>query len=110
MHFPCILHHTSSTQDINFFVVIGDPVDTTKSWEWGGFPSVSQTNSPTSDDSRQEEHRSMLSGMFSFMKQKHGTQNPLDGGMYLSDITSGSVDQGVAEIYFNTNKDKKSKF
>ncbi|CAH1114571.1 unnamed protein product [Psylliodes chrysocephalus] len=86
----------------------GDPVDTTKSWEWGGFPSVSQTNSPTSDDSRQEEHRSMLSGMFSFMKQKHGTQNPLDGGMYLSDITSGSVDQGVAEIYFNTNKDKKN--
>ncbi|CAG9859057.1 unnamed protein product [Phyllotreta striolata] len=86
----------------------GDPVDGTKSWEWGGFPSVSQTTSPTSDIARQEDHRSMLSGMFSFMKQKHGTQNPLEGGMYLSDITSGTVDQGVAEIYFNTTKDKKN--
>lgn len=80
-----------------------DVMDGAKSWEWGGFPSVSQTNSPASD----KEHRSMLSGMFSFMKQKHGTQNPLEGGIYLSEITSGTVNQEVAQIYFTTNKEKK---
>ncbi|XP_072378648.1 phosphatidate phosphatase LPIN3 isoform X2 [Diabrotica undecimpunctata] len=84
-----------------------EPIDNAKSWEWGGFPSVSQTNSPVSDNPRQEERRSMLSGMFSFMQQKHGAQNPLEGGMYLSDITSGTVDQEVAQIYFSTNKDRK---
>lgn len=84
-----------------------EPLDNAKSWEWGGFPSVSQTNSPVSDNPRQEERRSMLSGMFSFMQQKHGAQNPLEGGMYLSDITSGTVDQEVAQIYFSTTKDRK---
>lgn len=49
----------------------------------------------------------MLSGMFSFMKQKHGTQTHLEGGMYLSEITSGHIDQEVAEIYFNNTKEKK---
>lgn len=82
-------------------------MDGTKSWEWGGFPSVSQTSSPTSENPQQEERKSMLSGMFSFMKQKHSSQNPLDGGMYLSEITSGRVGEEVAEIYFNQSKDKK---
>ncbi|XP_056634366.1 phosphatidate phosphatase LPIN3 isoform X1 [Diorhabda sublineata] len=80
-----------------------DLMDGAKSWEWGGFPSVSQTNSPASD----KEHRSMLSGMFSFMKQKHGTQNPLEGGIYLSEITSGTVNQEVAQTYFSTSKERK---
>lgn len=82
-------------------------MDGTHSWEWGGFPSLSQTNTPISENPRQEERKSMLSGMFSFMKQKHSSQNPLEGGMYLSEITSGRVDEEVAEIYFNQSKEKK---
>ncbi|KAJ8957636.1 hypothetical protein NQ318_017525 [Aromia moschata] len=73
----------------------GEQSEGEKSWEWGGFPSVSQTNSPASENPRKEEHKSMLSGMFSFMKQKHGAQNHLEGGMYLSEITSGRIDQDV---------------
>lgn len=82
-------------------------MDGTKSWEWGGFPSVSQTNTPTSENPQQEERKSMLSGMFSFMKQKHSSQNPLEGGIYLSEITSGRVDDEVAQIYFNQSNEKK---
>lgn len=86
-----------------------EPIDGAKSWEWGGFPSVSQTNTPTSENPRQEERKSMLSGMFSFMKQKHSSQNPLEGGIYLSEITSGRVDDEVAQIYFNQSQEKKGK-
>ncbi|KAJ8925568.1 hypothetical protein NQ315_009408 [Exocentrus adspersus] len=76
-----------------------------KSWEWGGFPSVSQPTSPDSENP--EERKSMLSGMFSFMKQKHSAQSHLEGGMYLSEITSGHINQDVAEIYFSKSTDKK---
>ncbi|XP_066142895.1 phosphatidate phosphatase LPIN3 [Euwallacea fornicatus] len=72
-----------------------------KSWEWGRLPSFSQTTSPVGDDPLKEERKSMLSSVFSFMKSKHNAQNrSAEGGMYLSDITSGEVDREVAEIYF----------
>lgn len=48
--------------------------------------------------------------MFSFMKQKHSAQNPLEGGMYLSEITSGRIDREVAEIYFSQGKEKKGNY
>ncbi|XP_050295672.1 phosphatidate phosphatase LPIN3 isoform X2 [Anthonomus grandis grandis] len=76
-------------------------------WDWGGFPSVSATNSPISETATKEEHRSMLSSMFSFMKSKHNAQNRYaEGGVYLSDITAGQLDQEVAELYFSQKKDK----
>lgn len=78
--------------------------ENSKSWEWGGFPSVSQSTSPTSENPSKEEHKSMISGMFSFMKQKHSSQSNFQGGIYLSDI--GSVDPAIAEMYFNTSKEK----
>lgn len=84
-----------------------DPNEPSKSWEWGGFPSVSQTTSPTSEDPMKEEQKSMLSSMFSFMKSKHNAQNRYaEGGIYLSEITSGDVDQEVAEIYFSQKKNQ----
>ncbi|KAJ8935152.1 hypothetical protein NQ314_012970 [Rhamnusium bicolor] len=85
----------------------GEQNEGAKSWEWGGFPSISQTTSPTGENPRQEEHKSMLSGMFSFMKQKHSAQSHLEGGIYLSEITSGHVDQDVAQIYFSNSRDKR---
>nr|CAH7738239.1 unnamed protein product [Callosobruchus chinensis] len=85
-----------------------DQMEGGKSWEWGRFPNVSQSPSTTSENPRQEERKSMLSGMFSFMKQKHGSaQSHLEEGVYLSDILSGGIDQEVAEIYFNKTKQKR---
>ncbi|VEN44936.1 unnamed protein product [Callosobruchus maculatus] len=85
-----------------------DQMEGGKSWEWGRFPNVSQSPSQTSENPRQEERKSMLSGMFSFMKQKHGSaQSHLEEGVYLSDILSGGIDQEVAEIYFNKTKQKR---
>lgn len=79
-----------------------DVEEGSKSWEWGGFPSISQNPSPTTANPTKEEHRSRLSGMFSFMKQTHSAQNHLQGGMYLSDITT--VDPEVAQLYFSNSK------
>ncbi|KAG5868990.1 hypothetical protein JTB14_025267 [Gonioctena quinquepunctata] len=104
---PSYIESVLSDSEFEVKVRKVDPMEGAKSWEWGGFPSVSQTNSPASDNPREEEHKSMLSGMFSFMKQKHSAQNHLQGGMYLSDITAGPIDQQVAEIYFNNAKEKK---
>ncbi|XP_030761072.1 phosphatidate phosphatase LPIN3 [Sitophilus oryzae] len=78
-----------------------------KSWEWGGFPNVTPTTSPTSEVPTKEEQKSMLSNMFSFMKSKHNAQSRYEeGGVYLSEITSGGIDQEVAEIYFSQTKAK----
>ncbi|ENN74670.1 hypothetical protein YQE_08787, partial [Dendroctonus ponderosae] len=49
-----------------------------KSWEWGGFPSVSQADSPANDETTKEDQKSMLSSMFSFMKSKHSASNHID--------------------------------
>ncbi|KAL1512641.1 hypothetical protein ABEB36_002202 [Hypothenemus hampei] len=74
-----------------------------KSWEWGEFPSVSQTTSPSGEDPLKEDQKSMLSSMFSFMKSKHNARFA-EGGMYLSEITSAGVDQEIASIYFSKEK------
>lgn len=83
-----------------------EDVQSSKNWEWGGFPSVSETTSPTSENPTKEEQKSMLSGMFSFMKQKHSAQNQfMEGGRYLSEITN-NIDPEVTEIYFNKRAGK----
>ncbi|CAH0551237.1 unnamed protein product [Brassicogethes aeneus] len=99
------VHIESVQSDSEFEVKVRkeDITENPKSWEWGGFPSVSQTKSPTSETPSKEEQKSMLSGMFSFMKQKHSVQSQLiEGGMYLSDINPE-----VAELYFNKSKEEK---
>lgn len=83
--------------------------DKGQSWAWGEFPSVSQTNSPDSDTTRfpvteQEQHNSMLTSMFSFMKQNKHQRLSGTEGIYLADISSGAVEPEVAALYFSTNK------
>lgn len=69
-------------------------IDNTKNWEWGGFPSVPNTNATTSKD----EQKSILSSWFWFMKQKHNVQNPLDDGVYLSDVIK-EIEAGKTDVY-----------
>lgn len=64
----------------------------------------STTGHPT-----EQEHNSMLSSMFSFMKQsKHRRHSNTNDGIYLSEISSGTVDPEVAAMYFNNSDKKKS--
>lgn len=51
-----------------------------------------------------EAQRSMLSGMFSFMKKtKRIRHNPESEGIYLSDLNSEELDPEVAALYFPTS-------
>lgn len=48
-----------------------------------------------------EARRSMLSGMFSFMKKTSRVRhNPESEGIYLSDIKADELDPEVAALYF----------
>lgn len=85
----------------------------TQSWAWGEFPTgISQASSPLTESTAhpsEQEHNSMLSSMFSFMKQsKHRRLSNTSDGIYLSDISSGAVDPEVAAMYFNNSEKKKS--
>lgn len=51
-----------------------------------------------------EAHRSMLSGMFSFMKKTSRVRhNPESEGIYLSDLNADELDPEVAALYFPTS-------
>jgi hypothetical protein len=51
-----------------------------------------------------EDQRSMLSGMFSFMKKtKRIRHNPESEGIYLSDLNADEMDPEVAALYFPTS-------
>ncbi|KAK2589220.1 hypothetical protein KPH14_002024 [Odynerus spinipes] len=84
-----------------------------QSWKWGELPSPppdsthpSHRNSvnssaviPQSNDT--DAHRSMLSGMFSFMKKTSRVRhNPESEGIYLSDLNADELDPEVAALYF----------
>ncbi|XP_076639284.1 phosphatidate phosphatase LPIN [Colletes latitarsis] len=84
-----------------------------QSWRWGELPSlpldathVSHRNSLNSSiavnqPNNTEAHRSMLSGMFSFMKKTSRVRhNPESEGIYLSDINADELDPDVAALYF----------
>lgn len=78
------------------------------SWAWGQFPSVSQGTATIEVAGgavmEQEQHNSMLTSMFSFMKQSKHRSLGGSEGIYLADISSGSIDPEVAALYFNTTK------
>ncbi|XP_076183759.1 phosphatidate phosphatase LPIN isoform X2 [Ptiloglossa arizonensis] len=83
-----------------------------QSWRWGELPSLpldttltshrNSLNSSTSvNQPNNKAHRSMLSGMFSFMKKTSRVRhNPESEGIYLSDINADELDPEVAALYF----------
>lgn len=79
-----------------------------QSWAWGEFPTT-PIGSPLGEKESQEkeQHDSMLTTMFSFMKQgKH--RRPNTEGVYLADISSGAIDPEVAALYFTGSNQKKN--
>ncbi|XP_015186582.1 PREDICTED: phosphatidate phosphatase LPIN3 isoform X2 [Polistes dominula] len=83
-----------------------------QSWKWGELPNLppesthpSHRNSVNSSvvipQSNDKAHRSMLSGMFSFMKKTSRVRhNPESEGIYLSDLNADELDPEVAALYF----------
>ncbi|XP_012541918.1 phosphatidate phosphatase LPIN2 isoform X2 [Monomorium pharaonis] len=82
-----------------------------QSWRWGELPSpppepahMSHRNSLSSLATANQPNnaqRSMLSGMFSFMKKTSRVRhNPESEGIYLSDLKADELDPEVAALYF----------
>ncbi|XP_044597606.1 phosphatidate phosphatase LPIN2 isoform X2 [Cotesia glomerata] len=78
-----------------------------QSWRWGELPSPPidtphALNSVTTViQPNDEAQRSMLSGMFSFMKKTSRVRhNPESEGIYLSDLNADELDPEVAALYF----------
>ncbi|XP_057328960.1 phosphatidate phosphatase LPIN2 isoform X2 [Microplitis mediator] len=78
-----------------------------QSWRWGELPSPPlETSHPLNSATtviqpNDEAQRSMLSGMFSFMKKTSRVRhNPESEGIYLSDLNADELDPEVAALYF----------
>ncbi|XP_060819179.1 phosphatidate phosphatase LPIN2 isoform X1 [Bombus pascuorum] len=84
-----------------------------QSWRWGELPSLppESTHAPhrsslnssnaVNQPNSMEAHRSMLSGMLSFMrKTSRVRRNPESEGIYLSDLNADELDPEVAALYF----------
>lgn len=84
-----------------------------QSWRWGELPSLppDSTHTPhrnslnsskaVNQPNSMEAHRSMLSGMLSFMrKTSRVRRNPELEGIYLSDLNADELDPEVAALYF----------
>ncbi|XP_039306258.1 phosphatidate phosphatase LPIN2 isoform X2 [Solenopsis invicta] len=97
-----------------------------QSWRWGELPSpppesahMSHRNSlnslATASQPNKDAQRSVLSGMFSFMKKTSRVRhNPESEGIYLSDLNADELDPEVAALYFPSShrgptvKDRKA--
>lgn len=98
--------HRPSTpiqSDTEFENSIREKVDETQlltnsaSWKWGEFPT--KADESLSDDLK-ETQRSMLGGMFSFMKAGRKMRKNVDG-LYLEELEAReSIDPEVAALYF----------
>ncbi|XP_037956149.1 phosphatidate phosphatase LPIN1 isoform X2 [Teleopsis dalmanni] len=76
-------------------------VSNTPSWKWGELPTPEKSNTKEGNGDSVAQHKSMLSSMFNFMKKhnkmrKQGT----DGGVYLSDLDTDTMDPEMVAMYF----------
>lgn len=72
------------------------------SWKWGELPTQGDdTQVATSEDAKQAQRNSMLSNMFSFMKQSKKMRKTSQAeGVYLSELDTDGMDPEVAALYF----------
>lgn len=72
------------------------------SWKWGELPTQGDdTQVATTEDAKQAQRNSMLSNMFSFMKQSKKMRKTSQAeGVYLSDLDTDGMDPEVAALYF----------
>lgn len=68
-----------------------------QSWKWGELPTPNEMNTA---EGKQSHRNSVLSGMFSFMKQNNKIRKGVSEGLYLSDLDAEGMDPEVAALYF----------
>lgn len=66
------------------------------SWKWGELP----TQLLDTEDAKQAQRNSMLSNMFSFMKQSKKLRKSSSEGVYLSDLDTKDMDPKMMALYF----------
>lgn len=70
------------------------------SWKWGELPTKGDENKEgTTDESKQAQRNSMLSGMFSFMKQSKKMRKSVPEGVYLEDLDAEGMDPEVSLFF-----------
>lgn len=70
------------------------------SWKWGELPTQGDDTNITSEDATQAQRNSMLSNMFSFMKQSKKMRKKSSEGVYLSELDTDGMDPEMAALYF----------
>lgn len=72
------------------------------SWKWGELPTQGvDSQEATTEDAKQAQRNSMLSNMFSFMKQTKKLRKTSNAeGVYLSELDMAGMDPEVAALYF----------
>jgi phosphatidate phosphatase LPIN len=75
------------------------------SWKWGELPThPDDIKENITDDSKQAQRISMLTGMFSFMKQSKKMRKSVSEGLYLSDLNAEGMDPEVAALYLQPTR------
>lgn len=78
-----------------------DVMTNSASWKWGELPTKGdEIKEGTTDESKQAQRNSMLSGMFSFMKQTKKMRKSVPEGVYLSDLDAEGMDPEVGSSLF----------
>lgn len=80
----------------------GNLMTSSASWKWGELPTQGDADDAniTSEDAKQAQRNSMLSNMFSFMKQSKKMRKVSAEGVYLSELDTEGMDPEVAALYF----------
>lgn len=78
----------------------GNVMTNSASWKWGELPTQGDDVNITSEDAKQAQRNSMLSNMFSFMKQSKKMRKVSSEGVYLSELDTEGMDPEVAALYF----------
>lgn len=78
----------------------GNLMTNSASWKWGELPTQGDDVNITSEDAKQAQRNSMLSNMFSFMKQSKKMRKVSAEGVYLSELDTEGMDPEVAALYF----------
>lgn len=78
----------------------GNLMTNSASWKWGELPTQGVDANITSEDATQAQRNSMLSNMFSFMKQSKKMRKASSEGVYLSELDTEGMDPEMAALYF----------
>uniref|UniRef100_A0A336MZ72 phosphatidate phosphatase n=1 Tax=Culicoides sonorensis TaxID=179676 RepID=A0A336MZ72_CULSO len=78
-----------------------DEMTNSASWKWGELPTQpEEVPGQSQEEAKQAQRKSMLGGMFSFMKQGQRFRRYQPEGLYLEDLENDEIDPEMAALYF----------